>query len=149
MSSDLSARVILQEGMRFTATTGTGYRVALDSAETDGGTAVSPMELVLIGLAGCGAMDAVNILRKKHQLIDGLEVHAYGQQRDAHPTIFTEITLHYIVRGTDIDSKAVAQAIDLSSERYCPVWAMLAPQVAITTSFRILARREEFAIPVD
>lgn len=139
MPKEHSAHVILQEGMRFIGTADSGHAVALDdSADSGGGSAATPVELVLIALAGCAGMDVISILRKQRQPVRGLEVRAHGQRRDELPRIFTTIRLHFVVRGADVAPSAIERAIELTQERYCSVWGMLAPQATITPSFEIV-----------
>jgi putative redox protein len=109
---------------------------------------MSPMELLLISLAGCSAMDVVAILRKKRQVVEGLEVRVHGMRQDEHPTVFTDINLEYVVHGGGVDPQAVTRAIELSRERYCPVWAMLAPGVRITAASRVVCD-DPTLVPVD
>ncbi|HEX5692010.1 MAG TPA: OsmC family protein, partial [Roseiflexaceae bacterium] len=119
-----------------------------DTPSVDGGKGITPMELVLLGLASCSAMDVLAILRKKRQLVEGLEVRAHGVRQSEHPTVFTTINLEYVVHGGAVEPQAVTRAIDLSRERYCPVWAMLEPTVRITSSFRIVSD-EPVLVPAD
>lgn len=137
MATELSAQVVLEEGMRFAGASGSEHTVTLDGLHA-GSAGPSPMELVLIGLAGCSAMDVVSILRKQHQPLQGLEVRARGQRRDEPPRIFTEIHLEYIVHGIDVDPTALVRAIDLSEQRYCSVWAMLVHSATIDSSWAIV-----------
>jgi putative redox protein len=148
MTSELCARVALEDGMRFLGTTRSGYTVHLDAPSPAGGSAPSPMELLLLSLAGCSAMDVIAILRKMRQPVEHLEVRARGQRRDEHPTIFTAIHLEYVAHGAGVDGTALARAIELSRERYCPVWAMLGPSVGITSAFRVL-HDEPILVPAD
>jgi putative redox protein len=146
---ELSARVSLQEGLCFVGTDRSGYTVHMDATAAEGGgTAPTPMELLLISLAGCSAMDVIAILRKKRQPVEHLEVRVRGQRRDEHPTIFTMIELEYIVHGVAVDPLAVERAVALSRERYCPVWAMLGASVLIRPSFRIISD-EPVLVPAD
>src|SRR5262245_20847808 len=104
MSTKLSARVVLQEGLLFVGYDGSGYTVYMDAtAAAGGGKGLTPMELVLIGLAGCSAMDVIAILRKKRQPVEGLEVRVHGWRREEHPTVFTSINLEYLVHGPEVD----------------------------------------------
>jgi putative redox protein len=134
--------------MRFLGTTGSGYTVQMDAPGRAGGGAPAPLELLLLSLAGCSAMDVIAILRKMRQPIEHLEVRVCGQRRDEHPTLFTAIHLEYIAHGAGVDGAALARAIDLSRERYCPVWAMLGPSVSITSAFRVL-HDEPILVPAD
>lgn len=97
----------------------------------------SPMELVLIGLAGCTGMDIVDILRKKRQNIDRFELTVRGMRRFEHPRIYTNIQVNYALWSTDLDRAALEQAIQLSEEKYCSVSAMLGSVAEITSTYTI------------
>jgi putative redox protein len=149
MASELSVHVVLQEGMHFTGRSCSGHTVELDTSAFDGGGAgMSPMELLLISLASCSAMDVVAILRKKRQLLEGLEVRVHSQRQTEHPTIFTSINLEYVAHGSDVDPQALRRAIELSRERYCPIWAMLEPGVRITAASRVVCE-DPVLVPAD
>jgi putative redox protein len=148
MTTALAAHVTLVDGLHFQGSVASGQTVELDTPTIDGGDGMTPMELVLISLAGCSAMDVLTILRKKRQLIEGLEVRAHGLRQAEHPTVFTTIELEYIVHGGMVEPQCVTRAIELSHERYCPVWAMLEPSVRITSCFRIVSD-EPVLVPAD
>jgi len=134
------ARVIWQGGLAFEGVSGSGSTVRLDSsAHEGGGGGFSPMEIVLVGLAGCTAMDVISILKKKRQDVTSFEVRAHGQRADDFPQVFTDIALEYIVRGHNIDPKAVERSIELSETKYCSVMGMLKKSVNITMTYRIEA----------
>ncbi len=132
------ARVRLVEGMQFVAESGTGHAIVVDSDPSVGGkdTGPRPMELVLMGLAGCTAMDVAFILRRKRQPLKGLEVRVEAERADTHPKVYTKIHVEYVIYG-DVSEKAARQAIELSEEKYCSVSAMLRKTADITWSFRI------------
>jgi putative redox protein len=90
----------------------------------------TPMEVVLMGLCGCTAVDVRNILAKKRQPFTSLSVSATAEQSETPPKIFTHITLTYRVTG-DVDAKAIEDAVRLSKEKYCSVSAMLAKSAKI------------------
>lgn len=133
------AKVRWVSGMQFIGETGSGHAIVLD-APTPGGrnTGPSPMELLLVGLAGCTAMDIVSILSKKRQPFHGVEVNVRGEQREEPPNIYTDIHVEYVVSGKGVSEKAVEQAIALSEEKYCSAAAMMNKVAKITTSFRIV-----------
>ena len=148
MTTELAAHVRLQSDYHFQGSVGSGYTVELDAPPPEGdGAGVTPMELLLISLASCSAMDVVAILRKKRQLVEGLDVRVHGWRQAEHPTIFTDINLEYVVHG-DADPLAVTRAIELSRERYCPIWAMLAPGVHITAASRVVCD-DPVLVPAD
>jgi putative redox protein len=95
------------------------------------------MELLLIGMAGCTAHDVVSILEKKRQAVTGVEVSATAERADQVPRVYTEIAVEYVIRGRGIKPKAVADAIQLSEEKYCSASIMLGQTARITTSYRI------------
>jgi putative redox protein len=149
MTTELAAHVMLLNDLHFQGSVQSGYTVDLDTPACDGGgEGMTPMELVLIGLAGCSAMDVITILRKKRQPVEQLEVRARGQRRTEHPTVFSSIKLEYIVHGSGVDPQAVARAIELSRERYCPVWAMLEPTVTVTAASRVVCD-DPVLVPAD
>ena len=98
---------------------------------------VSPTQMMLLGLAGCTGMDIVSILQKKRQTVTGVEVQVTGHNADTYPKPYQVIELKFIVQGENLDSKAVARAIQLSEEKYCIVGQTLQSEVEIKTSFEI------------
>jgi putative redox protein len=62
----MTGRARLMEGMRFMAESSSGHIVNMDASLEHGGADLGcrPMELLLVGLAGCTAMDVISILRK-------------------------------------------------------------------------------------
>lgn len=140
MAKIMTAVAKLETGMRFDAQATSGYHVTLDSNEVSGGqdSGFSPMEMLLIGLAGCTGMDVISILRKKRQDVTGYEVHVQGIRTDEHPKVFVEISVEHLVTGHNIQPAAVARAIELSETRYCGASAMLGKVARITNTYRIL-----------
>jgi putative redox protein len=128
-----------QGGLAFQGKNPAGAVVQMGSL---GGTpGASPMEMVLIGLAGCTGMDVVSILEKKQQDVRGLQIVVRGKRAETHPRVYTEIELEYRVWG-DVDAVAVERAIALSEEKYCSVSAMLARAAKIITRYSILPVEE-------
>lgn len=136
----MDAILTLQDEMHFTAVPDSGYVVHLDSKPAAGGTGqgASPMELLMISLAGCTAMDVISILRKKRQNVTGFEIRIHGDRATDHPKVFTDFELEYIVRGVDIDPEAVERSIKLSTETYCSAHAMLEKAASIRTRYSII-----------
>lgn len=139
MAEIMTARATLERGMRFDAQSGSGHHVTLDAAEHGGQDAgFRPMELLLVGLAGCTGMDVISILRKKRQDVTGYEVRVRGVRSEDHPMVFVEITVEHIVTGHAIQAEALARAIQLSEERYCGAGAMLGKVAHLTHAYRIV-----------
>lgn len=98
---------------------------------------ISPVELILVGLAGCTGMDVVDIVLKKREALKALKVKVRGKRADDYPKIFTEIEVTYLIWGTGINEKSVERAIQLSEEKYCSVSAMLSSVAKIKSTYQI------------
>ena len=122
------------DGMQFVARAGEGPAVVIDSH--DGASGPSPMELVLMGVAGCTAIDVVLIMQKKRANLTGFEINISGERADAYPRRYTDVHIEYVLYGTNLSTKAVEQAIRLSESKYCSATASLNAEV--THSYRIV-----------
>ena len=107
---------------------------------------VSPMELILVGLAGCTGVDIAGILEKKRQPLKALKVIVRGKRAEEHPKIYKEIEVTYLLWGDSIDPLSVERAIQLSEEKYCSVAAMLRSVAAIRSTYRILKSEESLEL---
>ena len=124
MANNKTARVVWAgRELDFHGEVGSGYQLDLSGYASPAG--VSPMELIVVGLAGCTGMDVVSILQKKRQPMTGLIVEVVGNRSDQHPMVFTDLEIVFRVQGAGVDSAAVARAIELSQTKYCSVSAML------------------------
>jgi putative redox protein len=112
--------------------------------ETNGerASAATPMELLLVALGGCTAVDVISILQKKREQVTDYRVEVRGTRRDEHPRAFTRMEVRHVVRGRNVSEKAVASAIELSETKYCSVAATLRPGVEIVTSYEIIEDAE-------
>ena len=136
----MQARVTLDHGMTFVGKADTGFKVNMSSAKSSGGDedGFRPMELLLVGLGGCTAMDVISILRKKREDVTGLELVLDADRSGGHPSVFTNIRINYIVSGHEVSPKAVERAIELSESRYCPAMAMLSESANIELAYEII-----------
>lgn len=103
---------------------------------------VSPMELILAGLAGCTGIDIVDIMEKKRQPLKALKVVVRGKRTDCYPKKYSDIEITYQIWGDDIDPRAVERAIELSEKKYCSVSAMLRSEVNISSNYQIQKTEE-------
>jgi putative redox protein len=129
-----------QSGGTFIGHNATGGTVQMGTL--DGKPGVSPMELILMGLAGCTGVDIVDILEKKRQPLKALKVKVRGKKAEDFPKIYKEIEVNYQIWGEGIDPKAVERAIQLSEEKYCSVSAMLRATVKIRSTYRLVNPEE-------
>lgn len=122
------------DGMQFVARAGDGPAVIIDDPESRGGA--SPMQLVLIGIAGCTAVDVILIMQKKRAKVTDFQVSITGERAPEHPKRYTNIQIEYVLHGRDIKPEAVEQAIALSETKYCSAMASL--NAKFTSSYRIV-----------
>ncbi len=111
----------------------------MDSDTSVGGedSAARPMEFIMIGLAGCTAMDVISILQKKKQPVNDFRVQIHAPRADEHPKVFTSAVIEYLVTGKDVDEAALLRAIELSAEKYCPAQAMLSKAFPMQLVYKI------------
>jgi len=122
-------------GMSFIGSSGTGHNVRLADNRRDG---LTPMELLLLGTAGCSCIDFVSILQKARQQVVDAWVEIGGERREEMPRYFTAINMHFVVKGVDVKEQHVTRAIELSMEKYCSASAQMRALAEITTSYEIL-----------
>ena len=130
----ITAQLNWTEDLQFVARANNGPAVVIDSS--DGGSGASPMELVLIGVAGCTAIDVIMILQKKRADIADFKVNISGERADDHPKRYTRIQVEYVLYGRGIKPNAFEQAIELSETKYCSASASLNAQ--IDSTYRII-----------
>ena len=128
----------------FVAVTPSGHAQALDTNH-ERASAATPVELLLIALGSCTAVDVISILRKKREQVTGYRVEVRGERRAEHPRAFTRMEVRHIVRGRGISEKALLQAIELSETKYCSVAATFRPTVEIISSYEIIEEDESGA----
>ena len=120
----------------FVGTPPSGVAYLMD-ANSERGSAPTPLEHLLVAVAGCTAFDVQPILEKKRQDVTGYRVEITGERREERPQAFVKFHIKHIVEGRGISEKAVADAIALSNEKYCSVAATVRPTAEITTSYEI------------
>ena len=121
--------------LRFIGTGASGHSVVIDG---DRSSAVSPMEMMLLGTGGCACIDLVMILRKARQKVVDAWVDIGGDRREELPRYFTDIEMHFVVKGMNIKEHHVKRAIDLAMKKYCSASAQLAALADIKTSYEII-----------
>lgn len=130
----MTASLTWSGDLRFAAQAG-AVNLTLDSKGVEG---PSPMQALALGLAGCMAIDVVDILQKGRHPLTGLEASFTGHRADEPPRRYVRITLHYVVRG-DVPVAAVERAIQLSRDKYCSVWHSMRPDTEFVTTFEVVA----------
>lgn len=128
------------EGVHFLAYGSNGVMISIDGSKEAGGVEAGPrpMELLLMSLASCAAIDLVLILNKQKQVIEDLEIEVDGERdHDKTPSSFKAVEIHFQFKGT-LDPAKVERAIDLSVNKYCSVHESLHPEIKIKTRFTIV-----------
>jgi putative redox protein len=120
--------------MQFVARVGDGPSVVLDSHEGKSGP--SPMEMILMGVAGCTAIDVVLIMKKRRADVTDFHVNITGTRADEYPRRYTDIHIDYVLYGKSIKAKDVERAIELSETKYCSATASL--NASIKHSYQII-----------
>lgn len=141
----IEARCILTQPARgqrqFVVTTGSNHHLLIDDPQ--GASGPKPIELVAVALAGCTAFDVINILRKKRQQVTGYEVRIEADQVPDPPQVFTDVRIHHLITGFDVQPSAVADAIRLSEEKYCSVGAMIGKTARIHADYEVFEETGE------
>jgi putative redox protein len=128
------------DGMLMVGKSHSGHSITMDGPTDIGGEnlGVRPMEMLLLGVAGCTMIDVVTTLKKMRQNLTHCETKITAERADEHPKVFTDIHIHFIVQGKDLDSKKVDKAITLSAEKYCSASIMLGKTANITHDFKVI-----------
>jgi len=129
----------VNDAFHFEAVGAANVPVHIDGSPEIGGVdaGARPMEMILMGLGGCSAIDIVLILQKQRQLIEDLAITVEGERvPNETPSIFKTIHVHYSFKG-DLSEEKVKRAIELSMEKYCSVTAILNKTAEVTHSFSI------------
>ena len=127
------------DGMLMVGKSHSGHSITMDGPIEIGGEnlGVRPMEMLLLGVAGCTMIDVVTTLQKMRQDLSHCETKISAERANEHPKVFTDIHIHFIVKGKDLDSKKVDKAISLSAEKYCSASIMLGKTANITHDFEV------------
>ena len=128
----MAASLTWDGNLTFTASSGT-QRITLDG---DSAAGPSPVQTLAFSIAGCMAMDVVDILRKGRHPVVGLDVSFDGERAQTQPHRFTSVKLTFVVRGV-VPGDAVRRAIALSHEKYCSVSNSLRGDITFTTEFEV------------
>lgn len=135
----MKARLKWVDGVCFLGESGSGHAVVMDGAPEGGGRNLGPrpMELLLLGTAGCTSYDVITILKKSRQQVSDCWVEIEAERAEEEPKVFTRIHFHFVVSGRELKADAVERAIRLSAEKYCSASIMLGKTADITHDFEV------------
>jgi len=123
----VKARVKWAEKAAFIAESGSGHALVVDGPPDIGGRNLGPrpMELLLMGVGACSAVDVVYILQKARQNVTDCWVELDSKRAETDPKVFTDIHLHFVVTGKNLGENHVKRAVELSADKYCSASIML------------------------
>ena len=117
----------VQNDFGFEATDAYGHTVRMDTSPDSGGHnfGVRPMQMLLMGLAGCNAIDVISILKKQRQEVRDYKMVVKGEREPGvTPSVWKNIHIEFKLFG-DIDKDKAERAVELSMDKYCSVSATL------------------------
>ncbi|MDC0492402.1 OsmC family protein [Candidatus Pseudothioglobus singularis] len=128
------------DGLLMVGKSDSGHTITMDGPPESGGEnlGVRPMEMLLLGVAGCTMIDIVTTLKKMRQDLSHLETKINAERATDHPKVFTDIHIQFILKGQNLDEKKVDKAITLSAEKYCSASIMLGEAATITHDFEVV-----------
>jgi putative redox protein len=128
------------DGMLMVGKSHSGHSITMDGPPEIGGEnlGVRPMEMLLLGVAGCTMIDVVSTLKKMRQNLTQCETKVNAERANDHPKVFTDIHIQFVIKGKDLDQNKVEKAITLSAEKYCSASIMLGKTASITHDFEIV-----------
>ncbi|MBY5958730.1 OsmC family protein [Membranicola marinus] len=121
-----------------------GLSVQTDASESIGGTnqGVRPMQMVLMAMGSCSAIDVISILQKQKQVLDDIKINIRAQREEGKvPSLFTHIDIHFKLFG-DIEDKKAKRAVELSMDKYCSVAQILKKTADIGYTFEIINEKK-------
>ena len=125
---------------KFLGTSDSGHTITMDGPPDHGGKnqGPRPMEMLLLGLGGCTSFDVMSILQKSRQEVTDCQAQIEADRADEVPSAFTNIRIHFVVKGHKLKESLVQRAVSLSAEKYCSASIMLEKAgVHIEHSFEI------------
>jgi putative redox protein len=133
--------------MAFMGEAGSGHAVVMDGAPEYGGRniGIRPMEMLLIGLAGCTGFDVVQILKKGRENVTGCEVEVEAQRAAEDPKVFTRIHISYRISGRGLSPAKAERAVALSKEKYCSASIMLGATAEMSASLEVIDELKQVA----
>ena len=122
-----------QGGLNFSGVNDKGGTVQMGQLDET----IGPMQLLLVGLAGCTGIDVVTILEKKRITPTDFKIKVRGKRADTFPMVYTDIEIEYLLWGDRLNVRDVEQAIKLSERKYCSVSVMLSKTANICSTYKI------------
>ena len=128
------------DGLLMVGKSDSGHAIVMDGPPEIGGEnlGVRPMEMLLLGMAGCTMIDVVSTLKKMREDVVDCQTQVSAERDEEYPKVFTNIHVHFILRGKQLNPSKVDKAIKLSSEKYCSASIMIGKTAIITHDYEII-----------
>ncbi|MFP4458989.1 MAG: OsmC family protein [Candidatus Zixiibacteriota bacterium] len=144
-SKNLKAQIKMAEGLTLMGRGASKHWVPLDTSPAAGGagSGTSPFEMVFLAMGGCQSMDILSILKKKRNKVEKYDLRINAKRRDEHPKIAEIVEMEFCFWG-EVKPKDVERAIELSTDKYCGVSAMLRDDIIVKRTYKINEEIEDF-----
>ena len=131
------------DGISFTAKTGSGHLIALDTEKDVAGstTGPRPMEAFLVGAVACTQYDLVAGIKQAGGILHSCKASASGVRSENSPKIFTQISVHFSIESDNISRDAVQQILDASRDVHGSAMKMLGESADILFNFELSSTR--------
>ncbi|MDN5347235.1 MAG: putative redox protein [Clostridia bacterium] len=142
----MKVTVTWENKMKFYATGDlSGHKVEIDADPEHGGEGLGarPSELILMGMAGCTALDVISMLQKMRLQLESFSVEVEGERATEQPRVFTRANIFYRFQGENLPAEKVARAVNLSLEKYCGMVNTLKKAMPLTYCLEINGNRSE------
>ena len=128
----VTGELVWSDKLQFGATSGS-IATVIDGDSTAG---PSPVQMLVLGLAGCMSIDIVDIIRKGRHPLTAFRTTISAERAPEPPRRVLRATMQFHVRG-NVPPPVVERAIMLSREKYCSVWHSLRQDIELTTAFEV------------
>ena len=128
------------DGMLMVGKSDSGHAIVMDGPPEIGGEnlGIRPMEMLLLGMAGCTMIDVVSTLKKMREDVVDCQTHVSADRAEEYPKVFTNIHVHFVLRGKKLDPSKIDKATKLSAEKYCSASIMIGKTAIITHDYEII-----------
>ncbi|MEI6766087.1 MAG: OsmC family protein [Bacteroidota bacterium] len=130
---------LINNKLHFNGTAGNNTPVSIDYFPPLGDDlGYTSLELLLLSLSSCVGSAVITFLRKMNKEITGFKIISKGIRKEEHPTGFKSITLNILITAPDTSSDDMDKVIQLTEDKYCPVWSMLKGNVELFINYQIV-----------
>ena len=128
------------DGMLMVGQSDSGHAIVMDGPPEIGGEnlGVRPMEMLLLGMTGCTVIDVISTLKKMREDVVDCQTQVSADRSEEYPKVFTNIHVHFVLRGKQLNPSKVDKAIKLSAEKYCSASIMIGKTAIITHDYEII-----------